>query len=159
MYYHESIGLNILVIDKYFKIYLKKSLKEYNLNTSEGLVLLILYKQLETLDKNLIEIHNTELGKTQDQIIDELHYDKGVMTRAMKSLEEKNYVLRKDNPQDNRSYIFELTEEAICLKPHLLEILNKWHNIVLKDINKDMIKILKSQLSKMFQNVINSNKI
>lgn len=157
MYYHESIGLNILVIDKYFKIYLKKSLKEYNLNTSEGLVLLILYKQLETLDKNLIEIHSTKLGRTQDEIIDELHYDKGVMTRAMKSLEEKNYVLRKDNPQDNRSYIFELTEEAICLKPHLLEILNKWHNIVLKDINEDMIKILKSQLSKMFQNVINSN--
>ena len=41
---HKAVGLNIFIIDKYFKMYLKKSLKQYELNTAEGLVLLVFFK-------------------------------------------------------------------------------------------------------------------
>ena len=156
---HNAIGLNIFIINKYFKLYFKKSLKKYNLNTAEGLVLLVFFKYHNAISqKDIDKIHNNAIGKTQDEIISELHYDKGVMTRTMQSLEDKNFVIRKSNPKDNRSYIFQLTEKAINLKPDLLEILNEWNNILLQGIDKELANLLKLQLDKMVDNLINSNK-
>ena len=85
------IGRYIFIVDKYFRLYFKDSLKEYGMNSAEGLVLLVLFG---------------EDGMTQDQLIAELQYDKGVMARTMKSLEEKAYVKRERNPIDKRSSIF-----------------------------------------------------
>ena len=106
----------------------------------------------------LDKIHNCKPGKTQDEIISELHYDKGVMARTMQSLEDKNYVIRKNNPQDNRSYIFQLTENAINLKPEILKILNEWNNTLLQGIDKKIVDLIKLQLDKMVDNIINSDK-
>lgn len=156
---HKTIGLNIFIIDKYFKMYLKKSFKKYNLNTAEGLVLLIFFKHHNKMSQNDIdEIYKDKPGKTQDEIISELHYDKGVMTRTMQSLEDKKYVIRKDNPLDNRSYIFELTSKSIDLKPDLLKILNEWDNILLQGIDKEFVDLINSQLDKIVKNIVNSNK-
>lgn len=156
---HKAVGLNIFIIDKYFKMYLKKSLKQYEFNTAEGLVLLVFFKYHNQMSQDeLDKIHNCKLGKTQDEIISELHYDKGVMARTMQSLEDKNYVIRKNNPQDNRSYIFQLTENAINLKPEILKILNEWNNTLLQGIDKKIVDLIKLQLDKMVDNIINSDK-
>ncbi|WP_455538022.1 transcriptional regulator, SarA/Rot family [Terrisporobacter sp.] len=160
MFEHKAVGLNFFIIDKYFKAYLKKSLKKYNLNAAEGLVLLVFFKYHNKISKDDLDIiHTNKIGKTQDEIISELHYDKGVIARTMQSLEDKNYVIRNDNPKDNRSYIFQLTEEAIEIKPHLLEILNEWNKILLQGIDDELVYLVKSQLDKMADNIINSNKI
>ena len=92
----QSLGRNILVIDKYFRMYFKNSLKQYGLNTAEGLCLLSFYE---------------EDGRTQEQLIDMLHYDKGVMTRTMQSLEEKGMLSRMNHEEDSRSYLFYLTKK------------------------------------------------
>ena len=156
---YKSIGVNMFIIDKYFKVYLKKSLRKYDLNAAEGLVLLVFLKHHNKFTQNeLNEIHKKRLGKTQDEIISELHYDKSVMARTMQSLESKDYVIRKNNPDDNRSYIFELTQKAICLKPKLVEILNEWNNTLLQEIDKESASLVKSQLDKMVDNIINSDK-
>ena len=63
MYICKSIGRNIMVIDKYFRMYFKNHLKQYGLNTAEGLSLLALYE---------------EDGRTQEQLIMLLHYDKAL---------------------------------------------------------------------------------
>lgn len=160
MFEHKAVGLNIFIIDKYFKMYLKKSLKMYDLNTAEGLVLLVFFKHNNKMSQNdLDKMHSSKEGKTQDEIISELHYDKGVMTRTMQSLEDKKYVTRKNNPEDSRSYIFELTEKAIHFKPNLLKILSEWNNILLQGIDKELENLIKFQLDKMVDNIINSNKI
>jgi DNA-binding MarR family transcriptional regulator len=115
------IGRKMMIINKYFKIYLRNALKEYDLNAMEGMVLLVLYENNNHLDKDTFDkIHNI-LGKTQEQIISELHYDKSIMARTMQSLEKKGLLLRDDNPHDNRSYIFTLTEKAVAFKPCLSE--------------------------------------
>lgn len=156
---YETIGLNMLVIDKYFKIYMKNALKEYDLNAAEGLVLIILYKQKISCDKDSnLEDNENELGKTQEEIISKLHYDKGVITRTMKSLEQKNYVIRQNHPKDSRSYIFKLTKKSWDLEKEILEVLNNWHKILLQDIDDKTIELLKSNLPKMFKNAINLNK-
>lgn len=160
MFEHKAVGLNIFIIDKYFKMYLKKSLKKHDLNTAEGLVLLVFLKHNNKMSQDdLDEIHSSKEGKTQDEIISELHYDKGVMTRTMQSLEDKKYVTRKNNPEDSRSYIFELTEKAIHLRPELLKILSGWNSILLQGIDKELADLIKSQLDKMVENIINSDKV
>lgn len=136
-----SIGRNISIIDKYFKLFFRNALKEFDLNTAEGMALLTLFSQEGKIDSNLLdEMHRQNCGKTQDQIIDELHYDKSVMTRTMQSLERKGYVLRSENPNDNRSYIFTATDNATQFKPTLIGILRTWSDLLLKDVeNQDIV--------------------
>lgn len=151
MYGHTSIGRSILVIDKYFKMFFKKALKKYDLNAAEGMVLLVLLEQDGKTGTEIFnEIHEDIFGKSQDQIIDELHYDKGVMTRTMQSLESKGYVIRNNNPDDSRSFIFTLTHIAFTLKPDLIAILKEWNYILLKDI--DHLDVVKKEIEKMSQN-------
>lgn len=149
MYEYASIGRNIMIIHKYFKMFFKNELKKYHMNTAEAMVLLALYEHDGKTDEEILTaIHNGSVGKTQDQIIGELHYDKGVMARTMQSLENKGYILRNDNPHDNRSYIFTLTEEARCFKPKLIAILRQWNEGLLADIGDlDMLKQLMERMA------------
>ncbi len=123
------IGRKMMIINKYFKIYLRNALKEYDLNAMEGMVLLVLYENNNHLDKDTFDkIHNI-LGKTQEQIISELHYDKSIMARTMQSL-----------------------EKAVAFKPVLIGVLKKWSEILLNEVeNLDMVA---AALDKMSQNVI-----
>lgn len=149
---YASIGRNIFIVDKYFKLFFRNSLKNYDLNTAEGMVLLALFGQDGKNDMEILSaIHYGQFNKTQDQIIDELHYDKSVMARTMQSLENKGYVLRNDNPEDSRSYIFTITEKAQNFKPKLIEVLSEWNNLLLKDVEN--LEIVKSSLEKMCENV------
>ncbi|MEF9951498.1 MAG: MarR family winged helix-turn-helix transcriptional regulator [Clostridium sp.] len=148
-----SIGKNIFVIDKYFKLHFKNELKKYSLNTAEGMVLLALYEgDKKTEGEILSSIHKCEMGMTQEQIIYELHYDKSVMARTMQSLENKGYVIRNPNPNDSRSFIFSLTNKAKEFRPTLINILRDWTSQLLNGI--DNIDIVRDALSKMKDNIM-----
>ena len=151
--HYRLIGQNMMVVDKYFKIYLKNSLKKYDLNTAEGMVLLALYgHDGRTEEQILHDIHQDYDGKSQDQLIDELHYDKSVMTRTMQALEKKGYVIRGDNPKDSRSFIFNLTSKAIAFKDILIEILKEWNDTLLASFDDIDLEFLKNALAIMAKN-------
>ena len=152
---YASIGRNMNIADKYFRLYLRDALKPHNLNTAEGTVLLSLYGKNGTTENQIFDsIHDNAIRHTQDQIIDELHYDRGVMTRTMKALEEKEYVLRSDNPADSRSYIFSLTDKALDFKPILIGILFEWNTYLLEGIDAETLKITENALAVMAQNAM-----
>ncbi len=150
---YSSVGRNILVIDKYMKLYLKNALKPYDLNTAEGMVLLTLYGHNGLAqDEIMNELHGGEWGRTQDQLIDELHYDKGVMTRTMQALEAKGYVNRQGNSADGRSYLFYLSKKAEEFKPRLMSILRAWNDGVLKGFDVQQIEQMERVLAQMADN-------
>lgn len=150
---YADIGKDIFVIDKYFKLYFKTELKVYNLNTAEGMVLLALYEgDMKTECEIFSSIHKCSMGMTQEQIIYELHYDKGVMARTMQSLESKEYVTRESNPNDSRSYIFSLTDKARDFKPTLINILKGWTLKLIDGV--DNIDEVKKALNKMKNNIM-----
>lgn len=147
-----SIDQNIVIIHKYFKQYFKNELKPYDLNAAEGMVLFMLFVQKDRADTGAGKSdHQETFGKTQEQIVDELHYDKSVMARTMQSLETKGYVLRNDNPQDSRSYIFTPTQAAMAFKPVLLSMIKRWHDSMLKDV--EHLDVIKTAIKKMAVNV------
>jgi DNA-binding MarR family transcriptional regulator len=135
-------GRCILVIDKYFKLFLRDSLLPHSLTAAEGLILLALYGGD---------------GKTQEQIIDELHFDKGVMTRMTKSLENSGFVVRSRNAADNRSFFFHLTDAGVSFKPVLTAILQSWSDIILQGVDDDALDVLNRTLQRMSQNVKDSS--
>lgn len=156
---YASIGRSMNIADKYFRLYLRNSLKPYDLNTAEGTVLLSLYGKDGTTENQIFDsINDQKPCHTQDQIIDELHYDRGVMTRTMKALEEKEYVLRSDNPNDCRSYIFSLTKKALGFKPILVGILYEWNECLLEGIDADTLKIVENALTIMARNAMKYSK-
>lgn len=150
-----SIGRNIMIIVKYFRMYFRNAIKNYGLNTAEGMVLLMLFEQGEKTGLEILKaIHEDDTGRTQEQIIEELHYDKSVMTRTMQSLESKGYVQRKVNEKDSRSYIFKSTEKASAFMPELIYLLKDWNDILLKDI--EQVDTVKKTMEKMSFNARHS---
>ena len=149
------IGRNINIADKYFRIFLRDALKPHGLNAAEGTVLLSLYGENASTEMQILDsIHHHTFRQTQDQIIDELHYDRGVMTRTMKALEEKGFVLRSGNPDDSRSYIFSLTDIAFDFKPILVGILQEWSACLLEGIDPQTLKTVETALETMAHNAL-----
>jgi DNA-binding MarR family transcriptional regulator len=148
-------GRNIMVIDKYFKLYFRRMLKEYDLNSAEGMVLLALFGSDGLTEKQILTTIHSGIGaQTQEQIIRELHYDKGVLTRTMQSLEEKKYVTRCKNLQDSRAYDFHLTDKAKEFRPKLISILSQWHARLIEGLDQKTLDILDKALETMTKNAI-----
>lgn len=135
-----NIGRSMMISDKYFKLFLRNELQPYGLNAAEGIVLLMLYEQA------------ARGGKTQDELIREIHYDKGVMTRTMKELEQQGFVCREQNPSDSRSYLFSLSEKALSFKDTLTDILRQWNGALLEGLTDEQLSLVESALSRMAQN-------
>jgi DNA-binding MarR family transcriptional regulator len=140
-----GIGRNMTVSNKYFHLYLRNELRPYDLNATEGIVMLMMYRHDDCSDDEYI-------GNTQDEIIKKIHYDKGVMTRTMKGLEEKDFVKRNLNPMDSRSYIFSLTPKGLEFKETLINILRQWNNHLLKGIDEHDLKTVERALEIMAKN-------
>ena len=151
----ELIDRSSMIIEKYFKLYFRNSLKQYDLNTAEGLILLLMMEKEMTPQNNALDrMHQFIKGHTQDQMNDEIHYDKAVMTRTMQSLENKGYVERSINPTDRRSSVFSLTEKATAFKSTLTDILTQWNNGLQKGIDKETLEIVNTALSQMANNAL-----
>jgi DNA-binding MarR family transcriptional regulator len=152
----EKIGVRL--IEKYFKLFFRANLKEHDLNAAEGIVLLLMYeKEMEPNSNTIENIHKSIRGKTLDQMIDEIHFDKAFMTRTMQSLESKGFVVRNPNPTDNRSFVFTLTGKAAAFRPTLLNILKLWNDSLMKNVESQNIEIIRKALSQMASNVISFN--
>lgn len=143
-----SIGSNIWIIDKYFRLFFKNALKPYDINATEAMVLLTLYSNS---DKAC-----TLAGMSQDQLITFLHYDKSVMTRTMQTLEKKGYVKRMSHPTDSRSYLFEITDYARQFRPKLIDILVQWNEALLQDC--EHADQLAHQIHRMARNAMDKAK-
>jgi len=141
-----GIGRTMMIADKYFKLFLRDALQPYGLNAAEGIVLLMLLRNEQHPHQTLIT------GKTQDELIREIHYDKGVMTRTTKELEQKGYVVREQHPADCRSYLFSLTEKGRQFRATLMEILRQWNEKLLGGISEEHLAVTEAALAKMAQN-------
>ena len=136
----EHIGRNMMISDKYFKLYLRDALAPYGVNATEGVVLLMMFHSA-VAQKN-----------TQEDLIRRIHYDKGVMTRTMKELEQKGFVSREPNPTDSRSYLFSLTKAGTALKEPLFDAVRRWNERLLAGIDERDLETVKTVLEKMAQN-------
>lgn len=149
---YSDIVRNVLIIHKYFRLYVKDCFREYNINSSEAMVIVMLCSKTESSGRSLFSvIHSFDSGATQEQLVNELHFDKSVMTRTVQSLEAKGYVTRTPNPDDSRSFIILPSKKALELKPQIDQVLHKWDCLMCDNI--DDINAVSGALSHMAENI------
>ena len=142
----DIIGLSNQGINLYLNLSAKKEADSYTLMTK----LYDINSRTLILEKNF--------ATTQNQLIDDLHYDKGVMTRTIQSLEQKGFVQRADNPLDSRSFLLNVTEQAVEFKPVLINILKRWHNFILLGFDEATLDMLNQSLIIMAENAADAMK-
>jgi len=144
-----GIGRDMNIANKYFRLYLRDRMAPYGLNTAEGTVLLSMLEKSGGTQQQIFDSIHSQVtdGNTQDELIGRLHYDKGVMTRTMRSLEDKGFVERRDNPADSRSHIFSLTGKGEKMRGTLIDVLREWNGVMLEGIPEETLAVLEQALS------------
>lgn len=135
---YSETGRLMMAYGKHFRTYMKKALAPHDINVAEAMVLMLLYEKD---------------GRSQEQLLEGVHYDKSVMTRTMQSLETSGMLLREKNPNDGRSWIFLLTEKSRNIKPDVLAALKDWCKIAFQGISEtDCLKLL-NIMQKLEENI------
>ncbi len=140
---YENLGKWISVLYRQFQVYINSELKTLNLNSSQYIFLLKLYK---------------EDGVSQEELARQLFIDKGAAARAIKQLEENGYVTRKINAEDKRAYEIYLTVKAHDIEVDLKAILAKWNSIISAGRSEEEIGILINALQNMSANALENHK-
>lgn len=117
-----------------------KCLKENDLDDlcpSHGDILNILYQNEKV---SMLEISNA------------IHKTKGTTTTLVNKLEQKGFVLRAVNKNDNRSIYVSLTNKGKALKPFFEKVSLELDDMVSKNLTNEEIKFLEKTLAKIIEN-------
>lgn len=87
-----------------------------------------------TAEFDFIHLLRHHPGLTQAQIRVELKIDKGAAARRSASLEAKGYLIRKDNPVDNRSKLLYATDKAENLRNSKATLEEKFYDWLLSEL-------------------------
>jgi DNA-binding MarR family transcriptional regulator len=140
----KSIGKWISVLHRQAQIYLNRELKPYGLNSSEYIYLVNLAAEND--------------GVNQKRLSDTLIIDRAFTARAMKSLENKGYIVRKRSRNDKRSYNIRLTEKGTGIQPVILAILKRWTGIISEGMNEEEKDSTIQRLMAMSTNALKATK-
>ena len=124
--------------------------------------MIYLNNKMKTMDLSagqfpfLMILSNKE-GIIQDEIAADVHIDKGTAARALKKLEDKNYILKKIDSENRRRYLIYLTEKGKKLIPKIIAIDNEWEDFLCCKLSsgeyEQIYPILKSLAMKSLEKV------
>lgn len=141
---YEDMRIYFSVLYRQFQIYINNNTKDLGIGASEYIFIMEIYRNdnisQEELSKNLI-------------------IDKAATARAIKSLEEKEYIIRKKDKKDKRTNRIELTKKGIEIKDRLSKLLEEWGDTVTKDMDKETIELVLGIIKEMSKKAIDKNKI
>jgi len=132
-----SLGRWIALLHRYKHAYIGRELKDYNIGKGQYIFLNALYKQE---------------GISQEQLSDYLKIDKGTTAKAIKKLEEEEYVIRKIDEKDKRAYNLYLTEKAIRIKPAVRKAMKDWRDILYSGFTEEEKELALSLVERMGKN-------
>lgn len=93
-------------------------------------------------------------GTTQDYIANKHQIDKGSIARAVKKLEDNEFVHRIPDPKNRRKYLLFLTKKGENLIPQIRSIEEKWEKMVCEGLKEDEKDNLMEFLTLLAENSI-----
>lgn len=117
-----NIGQLMSILHRQSQVYFNYSLKEFNITSAEYSFLMYLYRKE---------------GATQDELSSYLCIDKAATARAIKSLEEKGYVIKDKDDEDRRCNRIYLTDKAKHHKDEIRQRVWRWSDFLKEGIDKD----------------------
>jgi DNA-binding MarR family transcriptional regulator len=131
------IGKWIAKLYKDHDQYVDNLLADYNLNHSEGNLLVYLYKDGD--------------GISQNQLKENLAVDKATVSRAINSLIEKDYLKKEKSPEDGRVNLIYLSQKAYAVKEEINQIYQQWFKKFLDEIEENEAEKVINTLEKMYK--------
>ena len=103
-----------------------EDLKPLNLSSSEGNILLHLITQNQ--------------GFRQEEIVEQLDISKAAVSRALDSLEKKNYITREKDPYDKRASRVLITPKALEIGPQIEKVYNEVYAVAKQVVSEQELK-------------------
>ncbi len=103
----------------------------------------------------LMELSHEE-GISQEDLASHFHIDKGTVARALRKLEDNDYLYRKIDPNNRRRYIIYLTEKGKATVPQIIKINKEWESSIRSKISKTEYNHLFNALKTMALSCINT---
>ncbi|UWV47717.1 MarR family winged helix-turn-helix transcriptional regulator [Acetivibrio thermocellus] len=135
---NKSIGRLINLLARKSQMYLGKVLSQYNLTAAE--------------EPFFMALQNRE-GITQEELTSIVCVDKAATARAVRSLEEKGYLLRIQDEKDKRQNRVYPTEKAKQIGQEVRTELMKFNKLLTRNIKEEDLDRLYSLLLQMEENM------
>lgn len=132
-----SLGRWISLLHRHGHVYVGRRLKQYNISKGQYTFLNALYKKD---------------GVKQEQLSNYLKIDKGTTAKAIKKLEDDEYIIRKVDAKDKRAYNVYLTGKALNMKPMVRKAMMDWINILFSGFSEEEKKTSLTLLERMGEN-------
>jgi len=127
------------IIDRHVKKYIDQYLAPYGINSSQHFYLLKICE---------------EPGIAQDQLIETYHIHPSNITRALHTLEQREYVQRKSCADDKRKWLLYPTAKAQRVRKEILRISDESQALVLKEFSEEEQVLFKDFLIKAARNAL-----
>ena len=118
---------------------------------AEKLVLVALREDgAGTAEIDLIHALRHNPGCTQARLTEILHADKAAIARRTRNLEEKGFLVRRDDPNDKRSQLIYPTEKAETLKSSKAEIEASFYEYLLSTLTAAEAEAFAALLNRLY---------
>lgn len=118
--------------------YMNVQLKEFGLSHGQAITLKIIYEE------NNIK---------QEDLNKRLQIDKSAVTRILKTLEDKGFIIKKTAKEDKRNHVLSLTSKGKELYPKIKDVIKETTEMMIKDIDQNELILLEELLLKMKMNL------
>jgi len=134
----KAIGRLVSILHRQSQVYINYALREFDITSAEYSFLLHLYKKD---------------GLTQDDLSGYLYIDKSATARAIKSLEQKGYVIRDKDDADKRCNRVYLSDKAKRYKDEIRKRIWRWSEFLTEELDEESVDMVLSVLQKMVDKV------
>jgi len=134
----------ISVLYRQFQAYINNNTKDLGIGASEYIFLMEMYE-----NNNM----------SQEELSRSLIVDKAATARAIKSLEEKEYIFRIKDENDKRTNRIKLTKKGIQVQERLTNLLEQWNSYITNDIDTETLNVVYKTIKQMSIKAIERNKI
>ena len=100
-----------------------------------------------------LKIIHEEICIKQDDLNKRLQIDKSAVTRILKTLEDKQLIIKETSQEDKRNHILSLTSNGKMLYPQIKNVIKETTEVMLKDIDQNQQLLLEELLLKMKMNL------
>ena len=138
---NEYLGNYISLIHRQANAFFTKEFSKFGFGSGQYMFMIHLYKND---------------GISQESLSELVNIDKGTTAKAIKKLEELNFIVRSKDSKDKRINRIYLTSKALDIKNDFFSVLTKWENILTNELSPDEISIGLNILNKLSKNVINN---
>ncbi|WP_195986414.1 MarR family winged helix-turn-helix transcriptional regulator [Clostridium sp. D53t1_180928_C8] len=136
---NEYFGRYISLIHRQANVFFSKEFNKYGFGCGQYMFLIHLYKND---------------GISQEKLSELVNIDKGTTAKAIKKLEELNFIIRIKDTNDKRVNRIFLTEKALNIKDDFFSVLTNWEKSLTNNLTEDEIKSGLEILNKLSNNVI-----